>query len=79
MFGDSIRKHFFEYQEVEDFMTNEENKDYLGKYYLYDAENKWFMVTMGKNKVYLQVKKINNTPKITGIINPARDLCVITE
>ena len=79
MFGDSIRKHFFEYEEVEDFMTNEENKDYLGKYYLYDAENKWFMVTMGKNKVYLQIKKINNTPKITGIINPARDLCVITE
>ena len=37
------------------------------------------MVTMGDNKVYLQIKKIGDVPKITSIINPARDLCAITK
>ena len=79
MFGDSIRKHPFESRTLENFVTKSRNRDRLKNYFFYNAENKWYMVTMGDNKVYLQIKKIGDVPKITSIINPARDLCAITK
>ena len=79
MFGDSIRKHPFESRTLENFVTKSRNRDRLKNYFFYNAENKWYMVTMGDYKVYLQIKKIGDVPKITSIINPARDLCAITK
>ena len=79
MFGDSVRQHFFEDRALEKFIEKGKDRDCLKKYWFYDVENKWYMVTMGESKVYVKVDNRYNLPIITGIINPARNLYVITK
>lgn len=52
-------------------------KDILKKYHVFDAESKWYMVTMGDSKVYIEIGHNGTRMDICSLINPANGICIV--